>query len=453
MSKNESRSLQILVKEAELLNGTNDFVYKYFVDKVNTEERIEVDDLDSETELNLLSKNDNFIDITLAQYCRFSETIAQLFSKSKATNNFALRLACLSNKTIGRTRWSFTSLPVALFSDEKSSELTEWFATITDAELDALFRNETIDDDFLTKFLSSEDNKLWTLLSEDKQLTVIRALYYNNRVCLRYKGPMDGYAEYLHGKLFSVIWDLAKTLPVTGKWARALGFLLDKTRDSRFNFDSLEVAKRWNVVDENEKEGDKKLFLNAFESVRCAIYKDVIKDLYGKDNSNKTHFANEDLAYRACAYEKLNLITVEDIKEAYAKDKLIAIEHLMKNLTVWRKIDLRKALHDICWDADENINNNYLDCANNYNWKEEELTKLYPDWFADKEDDSFVDEDEAVLTLGMARGLLQEANYQQSVEILNEVLAIRESLTTQKATLKLVSYAVIGLVLFAFFKH
>jgi hypothetical protein len=125
----------------------------------------------------------------------------------------------------------------------------------------------------------------------------------------------------------------------------------------------------------------------------------------------------------------------------------------MKNLTVWRKVDLRSALKEICWDADTTINNNHLDCANNFNWKEEQLEERYPDWFADKDDDSFIDEDDATLTLGLAKGILQEANYQQSVEILNELLVIKDSLNTQKNTLKLVTYAVIALVLFAFFKH
>jgi len=452
MSKNESRSLQVLVKELELMNGSNDFIYKYFFEKSLAEDKIEIEDIDRQTEYNLLSKNESFIDVTLAQYCHFDETISSLFAKSKVTNNFSLRLACLSNKTIGRTRWSFKPLPYALFKNSEI-ELKEWFSDITEEELDALFRNETTSDGFITEFLSDKENELWSLLYEDKQLVVIHALYYNSRICQRYVGPMDGYAEYLHGKLFSVIWDLSKKLPVTKKWARALGDLLDKTRDDRFDFDSLEVAKRWNISDDDETKEKKKLYLSSFESIRCAIYKNVIKDLYGKDKSNKIHFENEDIAYRACSYEKLNLLTVEDIKEAYVKDKLIAIQYLMKNLTVWREVELRKALHDICWDADEKINNNYLDCANDYNWKEEELTKRYPKWFEEKEDDAFIDEDEAILTLGTARGLLQESTYQQSVEILTEVFQIKNELNSQKKILKLVSYAVFALVLFAIYKY
>jgi len=449
MYTNESRSLQVLVKEVELLNGTNDFIYNYFKDKDRIEEKIEVVDLDKETEASLLAKNDDFIDITLAQYCRFNETIANLFSKSISKNNFSLRLACLTNKTLGRKTWSIFSLPIALFNNDQV-KLKTWLIEATDFELDALFKNETINDNFLTDFLSGE-NELWKLLSEDKQLIILHSLYSNNRVCKRYIGPMDGYAEYKHGRLFSVIWDLAKTSPTTNKWANALGFLLEKTMNSRYDFDSIEVAKRWNIVDEDDKVGVKKRYLNGFERVRFAIYKDVISDLYGKDKSNKIHFENEDLAYRACAYEQLDFINVDDINVAYANDKLIAIEHLMQNLTVWRKVELRTALHDICWDADRTLNNDHLDCANSFNWKKEELSKRYPNWFAEI-DNSFADEDENVLTLGIAKDLIKEANYQQSVEILTEVLAIKNSLNTQKATLKLVSYAVIALVVFAFFK-
>jgi hypothetical protein len=249
-----------------------------------------------------------------------------------------------------------------------------------------------------------------------------------------------------------VIWDLAKTVPVNGRWARTLGYLLDKTVNSRYEFNSLEVAKRWNVIDESEIEGKKKRFLNSFETIRCAIYKDIIRDLFSKDKSNQIHFDNEDLAYRACAYQKLNFITVENIKEAYLKDKLIAVEYLMKNTNIWKKEDLRKALHDICWDADDKFNNN-LDCANDFNYKQEELTEKYPDWFAEKEEESFVDEDERVLTLGLAKSMLNEANYNQSVEILTEVLTTKHTVEENKTSIKWIFYLLIVLFVIEIYKH
>lgn len=107
MSDNTSRSTQILIKEVELVNGTNDYLSSYYKNSSSTIERIEVVDIDYETEAKLLLKNDNFIDITLAQYCLFHQTAQKLFSKSISDNNITLRLACISNRSFGRTRWEF----------------------------------------------------------------------------------------------------------------------------------------------------------------------------------------------------------------------------------------------------------------------------------------------------------------------------------------------------------
>lgn len=444
MSDNTSRSTQILIKEVELVNGTNDYLSSYYKNSSSTIERIEVVDIDYETEAKLLLKNDNFIDITLAQYCLFHQTAQKLFSKSISDNNITLRLACISNRSFGRTRWGVYELPLALFGNSNKEGLESWFRTITLKEIDALFRNETIDDSFLTEFISFE-NGLWNVLDDEKRLQVLNSLRYNSRIGKKYEGPMDGYAEYLHGKLFSVIWDLAKKLPVEKQWARALGDLLEKTYDSRYEFDSLDVAKRWNLTEPDEK---KKQFLSGFESIRFALYKDVIQDIYGKGKTNKIHYANDDIAYRACAYVQTDM-EEDDINEAYKKDGLLAIEYMLRNLSVWRNVKTRKVLHDICWDADGVFNDNHLDCANMFNWKEEELSKKYPDWFLDKKIEYEIDEDSKVLTVGSARGLLDENNYQ----IVNQILALKQGFEKVSGTIRLIFYGVVMLVVIAIFKQ
>ena len=443
MSDQNYRSTQILIKEAELVSSSNDYIANYYLNLSKSVGKIEVLDLDSETEDKLLLRNDAFIDITLAQYCLFHETARKIFEKSFSDNNLTLRLACVSNTSFGRTRWGAYELPLALFQNSNKEDLKAWFTTISSKEIDALFRNETIDDSFLTDFISFE-NGLWNVLDEVKQLQALHSIYYNSRVGKRYEGPMDGYAEYLHGKLFSVIWDLAKKLPVEKKWANALGNLLEKTHDSRYEFDSLAVAERWNVVEPEEK---KKQFLSSFESVRFSIYKDIIQNLYGKDKTNKIHYANEDIAYRACAYVQTDM-NEDDIQDAYKKDKLLAIEYILRNLSVWRNTKTRQVLHDICWDADGTINDNYLDCANMYNWKEEELSKKYPDWFADKIEVE-VDEDDKLLNVGLFRELTKESQ-RDTVTIIYELF--ESDFKKQGKVLGWIFYGVIALVLIVLIK-
>jgi hypothetical protein len=444
MTIQEARNTRTLIKEAELVHGSKDYVYNFYSNYTKSNDKIDVEDLDEETEGKLLDKNDPFIDITLAQFCFYNTTLKRLFSKSFSDDNLTLRLACLSNKMVGKRSWGSCDLPQALFDSEDNKEILAWFGIITSQELDVLFRNETINDNFLTELLEL-DNDLWMALSETNKLQVIRSLYYNERVCKAYDGPMDGYAEYTHGKLFSVIWDLAKKLPVEKKWAYALGNLLDKTSDDRYEFDSLEVAKRWNV--EEEEDTTKKQFLDYFELVRYAIYKNVVKNLYGKDKTNKLHYQHEDLAYRACAYVQTDM-TEDDIREAYAKDKLVAIEFIMRNMRVWRNDDLRDVLKDICWDADGTINDNYLDCANMYNWKEEELSKKYPDWFADKIEVE-VDEDDKLLNVGLFRELTKESQG-DTVTIIYEFL--ESDFKKQGKVLGWIFYGVIALVLIVLIK-
>jgi predicted nucleotidyltransferase component of viral defense system len=54
-----------------------------------------------------------------------------------------------------------------------------------------------------------------------------------------------------------------------------------------------------------------------------------------------------------------------------------------------------------------------------YNWTKEGLIKKHPSWF--KEDiDYDIDDDEKVVTVGAGRDLIQEANHNQSVEILKK---------------------------------
>jgi hypothetical protein len=93
MNTDESRDSKVLIKEAELLNASNDFIYKFYknIEKYSTE----IDDI---LEAKLLSKNDDFIDIVLAQYCQHKNTIFKLFSKSIHLDNLPLKLACLSNE-------------------------------------------------------------------------------------------------------------------------------------------------------------------------------------------------------------------------------------------------------------------------------------------------------------------------------------------------------------------
>ncbi len=242
MTANASRDSKVLIKEAELLNASNDFIYNFFYEKSIKYSN----EIDEQVEDKLLLKNDAFIDIVLAQYCQYDETVFKLFSKSIESNNLSLKLACLSNETVGKYVVGGNSIPCVLFAENswKDCPLTlNWFKLISNKEIDVLFKNKSIDDDWLTSLLEC-DNDFWMVLDEEKKLSILRSLSFNIRIKTNYENTViDGMGEYDYNKLFSVIWDLSKKLPVSIRWASALESLLDKTVDDRYDFDSIEVAK------------------------------------------------------------------------------------------------------------------------------------------------------------------------------------------------------------------
>ena len=422
MTFNSRRSPDVLIKELQLLSASNDFVQSFYLSKFKEDGGIDASDIDEVVELKLLEKGEAFIDITLAQFCLYDGTLMSIFSKSKETKNLALRFACLNNRSVGRRNWSIDKLPLCLFGGKKSL-LAEYLNEASNDELGELFSNETVCDNFIADLISERDD-LWSSISDEKQRVIILSLCQNNRVSSPYEGPMDGYAEYLHGRLFSCLWDLSKKVPVSVGWAIALGLLYEKVKNERFKFDSFEVAKRWDEEGGSGVEFDPKEGLSEFGVVRSHIYRDVIKDLWGKDRSNREHLENSDRAYRACAYRVLYRLSVDDIKRAYELDGVVAVEFFLENRNIWQNRELRSALKDICWDSDSRFNDNHLYGANDYKYREERFRETNPDWF-DESGEEEVDDDDKVLTVGEARRLLEESS-QSKFSFVHKIVTSRD---------------------------
>ena len=402
MARERAPSVKILIKEAELSSGSADFVYRFYFEQSKVNKDHQSEDIDEYTEKRLLEKNDAFIDLTLAQYCLYPETLGSLFRKSKTDKNLSLTLACISNTTVARRKYAWTKQPEALFKGGTKEAMGVWFKLIKNEELDALFRNPTLEDDFLVDVL--EGKKYWADLNDEQRRIILIALCNNPRVATPYDDTvMDGYAEYSHGRVPAAIWKLAETLPVASEWAVFLSSLLEKTVGGSHGMDLMEVAKRWDVVDPEEKPDKKKQFLSPFESVRCALYKESgkIKEPYGKDRveARAQFFEAEDIAFRAAVYNTFALAP-EEIEKAYGKDALLAFQYMVENLQIWKNPKSRKMLHDVAWDSDGKYNNNHLDSANHYNWKEKELEEKYPGWFKENEEekDEGIDDQQAFLS-------------------------------------------------------
>jgi len=446
MTDLRNASASVLIVEAELLSSSPDRVYEWFKSRSADFGKIKDEDsLDKEVELKLLGRNEALIDIAIAKYGAYEESVRQVFNKARETNNQALLLACLMNTSLDRRAWSHSSVPSALIKDNK--ERLEWISRLSDIEIKTLFENPVIDQEVLDSFL--EGKEYWNIFEDDKKREVIRALANNSRMSTRYSSDyMDGYSEYRYNSVFDAAWKLCEIAPTTPEWANDLSYLYSKLVDKRYKYDSESVAKRWMLDWEHDKDNSKKSYLNPYESIRANIYSCNIKNRFGKDGSNKDYLENDDVAIRWIAYRKLQL-NEDDIQEAYEKDKLLAINALIENYGIWKDPILRQLLKDLCWDADTKYNDNNLYCANDFNYKQEEVEKKYPDWFIEEDQEEIINDDDMPVTMGVLRGQLGEGLYNQSVELLTEILRIEKEV---KKTLKIVLYVSVATLIVVLLK-
>ena len=416
MAEDRDARADVLIAEEELLGSSPEKIFDWFKKRSEVEGRIE-NILDAEAELKLLAKKERLIDLAIALYGVHSDSLEIVFKKANKEKNKALILACLSNKAVSKAAYSITNMP-GVYIDTVEN-FVEWLKSCSIEEIITLFSNEGIGREFLIAYF--EGNDYWMALDEERRAYSIVALSDNPIIQQKYDGPWDGYAEYSHNKLFDTCWNLAETLPVSIKYAQALGDLYEKLLDKRYKYDALTVAKRW-MVDVDEDANKKKWSLNGFEYIRAGIYKCLFEHI---TEDNSIYLENEDIAYRAVAYSKL-MLTEEEIESSYEKDKLIAIRYLLKNNYIWRFEKLRYKLYKCCSDADGKYNDNYLDCCNDYNYKEEDIKKLKPEWFVEEEYKEETDEDDLQVTVGMLKSHLQDYTYNQSVEILTEVFRLKQ---------------------------
>ena len=423
------RGLDTLIKEAELIDSSPERVFAWLESHCKYSKSYEKA-LDKEAEKALLDRDEPLIDLALAKFGQHQETLTELFARATTVNTGqsrekAMRLAILGNQSINEA--VFGRIPVCLFSS-KSDGLLRWLPLASDDELHALFRNPRIDETFLRNFLECKGP--WEALGDDARQLAIRTLSTNARMKIRYSGDMNGYAEFMHNTVFCSAWQLTTTLPATRRWADSLCGLLTVLP---FEFhgldDPLTVAERWRPaaddrvgLDEENKIAKYGLaggYAVVRRSLACLSPKK-------KQETRESLLESKDAAYRDAVYTYFEM-TADQILAAYAIDKKLAVNSCQQNLRIWRNPESRKALQDISWKACRELDNNYMDSANDYNYFEAENKKLYPAWFKEEdvedEDEGEVEIDESTLPATRAE-----------IETLNERLSgiedqIRESMT------------------------
>ena len=377
---NRPRDPKQVVLEAELAASSPDRVRSWL--ETIAADKATLFANDEGIEQALMGRNDPLINLSLARFSANPEILRALYVGAGKTNK-PIRLALLMNEVAGRI--GYTAMPDALV--ERSAAVGELLGALDEEELSALFSNPDLENDFLINFF--EQKEPWQALDEPRQQIVLRALYKNSRLTTRYTGPMDGYAEYLHGKVFTAAWELVGKLPVSIEWAGSICWLYEKLKAVAGVKTPLQIAARWvpDPADTKSLANEEKQLargdLGPFARTRRGIARLAVREASSKEKrqSLATH---EDPAVRA-AYYLDGSLSAEDMRAANERDLLLSFDSMMWNPRVWRTKETRGVLHEMAWDSKRDPSSR-LDPQNLYNARLEQYKKEQPDWFKDEED-------------------------------------------------------------------
>ena len=319
----------------------------------------------------LVRRNDPLIDLGIARFGKSTTAIKRVFNRG----NLGVRCAALSNPVVGpegifRTAWL------------NKETLQELIKTGSDAELEALATNPFLDDEAIEHLLEKKEE--FAELSEIRYLKVLVGLGKNPRMAQPYdRGILDGWAEYSHGRVFTLAWELARTMEPNQMNAYALLELLQRAHHPVGYENPEEVAARWRIEEEPE-EGKHPLGGSFFLRTLLADLMKANDDLLNSD----------DLALRESFYRRFSVREYKDWPKFIEKDGEHAFDAMVENDGLWRSKDAREDLRDLAWKVPDPHSS--MQAPNTRNWVEERKRREHPEWFRD-EDEEYSDEPDAVI--------------------------------------------------------
>ena len=384
------RNHRAIINQELLLASSSQDVVRFFEKRASNPEEIELGDDDEELELALVDRNDPLITLALARYASYPATLKRIFAS--ASNNDAhgnaLRLAVLSNETLGNRRYS--SLPEALFQHDwcvNKSELTSYLSSAEPEEISVLFQNKTLSTSFLRCFL--EGGESWKYMSDRGR--AVWALKFNRLVSEPFsRNECDDVFDVF--KTLGAVWKLSERLPVAHPWPALLSDLFDKIflTDMISLNEPLEVAQRWRPEASDQKEIEREAeenargWLSVYQRVRKGLARLALKRT---PRLLAELMASDDPAFRCAAYQSASL-TCEQILAAYERDGELFFNAALENANLWRESKTRYALHNVLRSV---ANASKLDGIeyDMYRRIERQMEKEHPDWFEveDEEDE------------------------------------------------------------------
>ncbi len=322
------RSYEKVIHEAELLASPPAVVAGLLRNR-SAEMRYwsDNDPVDEEAEAALARRDEPLINLALARYARYGETLRPLFEAG--VTGGAIRLAILSNRTPSWLPFSCSEKPESLFDDKACA--AQWLTSAPAEEICALFENPTLGDNFLADLLSQE--KPWDTVPPERLRTFVYLLSRNPRMRESYKERFgdriidDGHIQYRYESVFTAAWQLAERVEPTEQWAEALGYLYDCLRTDAFaTKEPLALTARWRpdpadteLADRETKLSKDGWLLPPYQAVRKGLGKLALSK---RPALLSELLASDDPGLRAAAYA-YGYLSIEQLTEAATRGAIV----------------------------------------------------------------------------------------------------------------------------------
>jgi len=311
-----------------------------------------------ELEKTLQDRNEPLINLGLALFGFESGTGISLFQKGDET----IKEAVLSGTTI------ISGLGSSWVED--SGILNDLLKTFNEELLVPFFSNENIKDGLLAAIY--EKKEPFNKLDDESWYKVLWASTENPRIRTPYdKTWMDGFDEYLYGRVFTTAWKLFEALPADKNSAALLAHLGEKlVPDRPHDMDVMAAIKRWRV-DKQDKHVD------YFELCRFSIAR-LVREY---EDSFKSFKDSDDIALRRSYYCRYTAHQPENVRELFEKDNDKFLDEALNNINFFKKESIRDELGKCCWDYKDPHHD--LLYPNIFNSRIENYRKEHPEWFKD----------------------------------------------------------------------
>ena len=369
----KDRESAAIVKEAELMCAPSEHVYRFYQSKSNETFDARKNEIDAEGEKRLLDRHDPFLEIVLATYCFYPETLTTLYTRARVKKGSdALKIACLSNQSVCAQNFICHGKLTEILVPNKK-ERCQWAQSLSRDELIALFSNPLIDEEFITDFIVEDG--YWRSLDDEGLLTALIGLAKNRRL-MRDKND-ELFKFSFSSVLADNIFNMANHLPVTRDHADVLQHLLETVfslNPGDYGYD-LECAERWfDPLLRIRPRSEQQKRLDYFFWVRFQIYRGYLRDCYDEQHKleNSKYFTSDDPACRYAAYAKLTMSTKE-MDEAFQRDRYAAFENMGKNESIFKEKTTREYLRDLC--IKHETSDSFFNALANHQWR-------HPTWFS-----------------------------------------------------------------------